>query len=137
MKEILIQLLTKHEGLKLKPYRCTAGFLTIGIGRNIETNGISKSEAEHLLSNDIDRFTSELNEHLPWFRDIPETAKIVLIDMAFNMGTDGLMKFKKTLEFIKTGQYKSASIEMLNSNWARQVGNRSKELSEMIKSISV
>ena len=54
--------------------------------------------------------------------------------MAFNMGTAGLLKFKNTLGLIKDGKYKEASVEMLNSAWAKQVGKRATNLSNMIKS---
>jgi len=134
MKDELIQLLTRHEGLRLNPYKCTAGYLTIGIGRNIETRGITKQEAEYLLSNDIDHFTAELNKRVFRFNTLPELAKIVLIDMAFNLGVDGLLKFTKTLSLISEGKYKEASKEMLNSAWAKQVGPRAYELSGMLSS---
>ena len=52
----------KHEGLKLKPYICPAGKITIGVGRNIEDNGISEDEAMYLLNNDIKRCKTELME---------------------------------------------------------------------------
>jgi lysozyme len=47
--------LVRYEGLRLKPYRCTAGKLTIGIGRNLDDCGISQTEAYVLLENDIPR----------------------------------------------------------------------------------
>jgi len=133
MKDELIQLLTRHEGLRLKPYKCTAGFLTIGIGRNIETRGITKQEAEYLLSNDIDHFTAELNKRMFRFSSLPDLAKIVLIDMAFNMGVDGLLKFSKTLSLISAGKYKEASKEMLDSLWAKQVKGRAIRLSNLLR----
>lgn len=135
MKEQLTEMLTRHEGLGLKPYLCTAGYLTIGIGRNIETNGITKQEAEYLLSNDIDRFTAEIEKRLSWFGRLPEPAKIVLINMSFNLGVIGLLKFKNTLALIEKGDYKGAGKEMLNSAWSRQVGKRAVELSEILKGV--
>ncbi len=52
MNRIKAQLI-RHKGLKLKPYRCTAGKLTIGVGRNLDDCGISQTEAYVLLENDI------------------------------------------------------------------------------------
>ena len=49
----LKDMLIRHEGLKLKPYLCTAGKLTIGVGRNIQDRGITYQEAMMLLENDI------------------------------------------------------------------------------------
>lgn len=129
------EMLIKHEGLKVRPYRCTAGKLTIGVGRNLEDRGVTKEEALYLLENDIKSFTSELSERLYWFDALPENAKLVLIDMAFNMGVNGLLAFKTTLKHIKQGDYKEASKTMLQSKWAGQVGNRAIELSNLLKSI--
>ena len=47
--------LVRHEGMRLKPYRCTAGKLTIGIGRNLDDRGISQKEAYVLLEYDCQR----------------------------------------------------------------------------------
>ncbi len=57
----------------------------------------------------------------------------VIVDMAFNMGLGSLSKFKNTLGHIEAGRYEEASVEMLDSKWARQVGNRAQCLSNMMK----
>lgn len=126
-------LLLKHEGLKLKPYRCTSGKLTIGVGRNLEDRGITKSEAMYLLSNDIADVIHQLKEKLPVFNVLDQTRQDVLVDMAFNMGVGGLLEFKNTLASIEKGHYRKASKQMLQSKWAKQVPNRAGELSEMMK----
>ena len=127
------ELLKKHEGLRLKPYRCTAGKLTIGYGRNLEERGITEEEADMMLQNDIDWFTNQLRRELSWFDSKPEVVKTVLVNMSFNLGVGGLLGFKNTLKAIEQGRYKDASEMMLKSMWARQVGSRAKELSEMMK----
>ena len=128
-KEKLIQDLTKDEGLRLKPYRCTSNKLTIGYGRNIQDNGISESEASYMLSNDIQSCIAELDKRLYYFSDLPETVKSVLVNMCFNLGITRLMKFSKTLMYIEHRDYKAASIEMMDSKWAEQVGIRAVRLS--------
>ena len=160
LKDKLIEQLIRHEGEELQVYECPAGFKTIGVGRNLETKGLSKEECDFLslgvygkdevilkleergitkeesryfLSNDIDYFMHELGECMSWFRSLPETAKIVLIDMAFNLGIAGLLKLKKTLALIEKGRYIAASDEMLNSAWKYQVGQRSYDLSNQLK----
>ena len=132
-KEKLINLLKKHEGIRLKPYLDTVGRLTIGVGRNLDDVGISKDEAEMMLSNDIDRCIHDLDHHLPWWIDLDETRQMVLIDMCFNLGISRLLGFENTLKSIKSGEYEIASQQMLQSKWAGQVGNRAKELSQMMK----
>ena len=49
----IIEMLKRHEGLKVFPYHCSQNKLTIGIGRNLDDKGISKDEAYYLLYNDI------------------------------------------------------------------------------------
>lgn len=129
----LTEQLVRHEGLRLNPYFCTAGKLTIGVGRNLEANGISKAEAYFMLENDIVKIINELDEHLPWWKDLSTVRQHVLVDMAFNMGTFGLMKFQKTLAAIKEERYADAAVEMLDSKWAKQVGNRAVSLSRAME----
>jgi len=87
-----------------------------------------------IASGVIDYFTNELIKSLGYFEMLPETAKIVLISMAFNLGVSSLLKFTHTLENIEAGRYITASREMLNSKWKNDVGNRAYELSEMMAS---
>ncbi len=122
-----------HEGLRLKPYRDTIkGHLTIGVGRNLDTTGITRDEAIHLLRNDIVRIKKELAESFPFFVRLHPTRRQVLIDMAFNIGVKGLGKFKKMMAAIEKRNYETASIEMLDSKWAAQVGKRAQRLALMM-----
>jgi lysozyme len=125
--------LERDEGLRLKPYRCTAGRLTIGCGRNLDDVGISESEAGYLLDSDIARTVADLDRSLPWWESLDEIRQRVLINMAFNMGISGLLQFKDTLEMIHAGRYGDAADEMLVSLWAAQVGPRALRLSAMMR----
>ena len=131
-KTKLAEQLKKHEGMRLKPYTDTVGKLTLGIGRNIEDKGITEQEALFMLNNDVDYFYGQLNKKLPWFKSLDDARQNVLVNMAFNLGVAGLLTFKNMLEECKNEQYNFASIEMLNSKWAKQVGNRSLELSQQM-----
>jgi lysozyme len=131
--EALKDQLILHEGLKLEPYQCTAGKLTIGVGRNIEDIGITEDEARYLLDNDILRVCDELDRNLPWWRDLSDARQRVLVDMVFNLGISRFMQFKNTIAAIESGDYDTASEEMLNSRWADQVGQRAKTLSRMMR----
>ena len=130
----LIEQLKIHEGLRLKPYQCTAGKWTIGYGRNLEDNGITKFEAEQLLTHDVSGVIMQLSEAIDGWHCLNEARKAVLVNMAFNMGVSGLMKFKKTLGYVRLKMYKEASVEMLDSGWAEQVPNRAAELSVQMES---
>ncbi len=121
-----------HEGERLKPYRCTAGKLTIGIGRNLEDRGITAEESAMLLANDIAREERELLRALPWVAQLDEVRQRVLLDMSFNMGLGGLLQFKNTLAAIQRGEYQRAAAMMLESRWAGQVGERAQRLSRMM-----
>jgi lysozyme len=138
MEKALLQKVTdqllRHEGLKLKPYRCPAGKLTIGVGRNIEANGISQKEAFVLLENDILRCESEILAEIPdIYSRLNETRKSVLLNMCFNLGISGLLGFKNSLAFIATGDFERAANGLLSSRWAKQVGKRAIELSELMR----
>lgn len=130
---ILIEQLKRHEGMRLKPYKCTAGKLTIGYGRNLEDKGISKHEAELMLSNDIHEVQDELTKRLPVYFKLNQARKDALANMGFNLGVTGLLKFKKMISALESGDYNLAAAEMLDSRWASQVGQRSKELAEQIR----
>jgi lysozyme len=126
--------LVRHEGLRLKPYRCTAGKLTIGIGRNLDDRGISQKEAYVLLENDIQNCEKQLLDEIPEiYNALDEVRKSVLLNMCFNLGIKGLLEFKNTLAFIAAGDWERAANGMLASKWAKQVGRRAIELSEMMR----
>ena len=125
------------EGLRLKPYRCTAGKLTIGYGRNLDDVGISQAEADMLFERDFAMAESEVKRLCKEFSidvdSLIEQRFYVLTDMMFNLGYSRLSKFKKFLYALKTGSYEAAANEMLDSNWAKQVGNRAIKLSTLMK----
>ncbi|MFC7515107.1 glycoside hydrolase family protein [Herbaspirillum sp. GCM10030257] len=135
--ENLTSELIVDEALKLKPYHCTAGKLTIGIGRNLDDVGISADEARYLLKNDIDRVCTQLDAALPWWRTMSERRQRVLANMCFNMGignsTRGLLSFRNTLASMQRGDYKAAAKGMRDSAWAKQVGARSERLAKMME----
>ena len=126
--------LVRHEGLRLKPYRCTAGKLTIGIGRNLEDRGISQKEAYAMLEQDIQDCEHWLIDEIPEvYNKLDEVRQSVLLNMCFNLGIKGLLEFKNTLAFIDAGDWERAANGMLTSKWAKQVGRRAIELSELMR----
>lgn len=132
----LINQLKRHEGFRSKPYRCTAGKLTIGIGRNLDDKGISEDEAYIMLLSDISDATNDLIKAKPqvWERLNDDSVRqCVLINMTFNLGISRLLKFKKMWAAIEAGDYAEAADEMLDSRWAAQVGERALELSDMMR----
>ena len=104
-RQAMVRQLRLHEGERLKPYRCTAGKLTIGVGRNLDDRGITPEESAVLLSNDISLVEAQVFRALPWALTMNEVRQRVLIDMAFNLGIDGLLAFKRTLATMQSGSY--------------------------------
>lgn len=132
-RQIDLSQIRRHEGMSTFPYRDTVGKLTIGVGRNLDDVGITREEAEFLLMNDVANVEKRLKNSIPWIEQLDPDRQGVLINMGFNLGVQGLMKFKRTLAAIKSGDYQNASKYMLQSKWAGQVGERAQELSEQMR----
>lgn len=134
MLEYLESQLTRHEGLRLKPYNDTVGKLTIGIGRNLDDVGISEAEASLLLKNDIAKVTQDLTDHLGWWNSLDEPRRIVLANMCFNLGITRLLGFPKFLTALQNGDYEKAADHMKDSLWYKQVKGRAVELEQIMRS---
>jgi lysozyme len=128
----LLDQLAAHEGIRLKPYLCPAGKLTIGIGRNLEDTGITRQEAFMLASNDIARIEATL-AGLAFWAGLSDARQRVLCDMAFNMGLSGLMQFRKMLAAIEAQDFERAADEMLASKFAKQLPGRAETLARMMR----
>lgn len=131
-KDLANKLLKQHEGLKLKAYKDTEGKTTIGFGRNLDQVGISLEEANMLLDNDIDIAEKELRKQA-FYKKLNIVRQTAVIDMVFNLGYTKFLGFTKFISYLDQGKYEAASKEMLRSKWAKQVGQRANNLSEMIR----
>lgn len=127
-REQLRQALVHDEGLRLKLYADPRGFWTIGVGRNVDIDGISTAEAYVLLDNDIDAAVRECAAAFPWFAALDPVRQGVLVNMAFNLGIGGLKQFTLTLAAIVRHDYAGAATQMRQSRWAMQVGPRASRL---------
>ena len=134
VREKLLDMLMLHEGLELKPYQCTADKTSIGVGRNLQDLGISEDEAKYLLNNDVDRILKEV-EHWSFLEKLNEPRQAVILDMVFNMGVTrfNANTWVKTFAAIQNEEWEKAANEMLDSKWAKQVGQRAIRLSQMIR----
>ena len=149
-----------HEGLRLRTYRCPAGYWTIGVGRNLEAKGLTDFEQMHifgrdgmskqevierlkeqgvtreqamwLLANDISECIKDLKT-FTWFDQLDDVRAKVVIDMRFNLGAAGFRQFKRMIEHLAAGRYSLAAGEMANSKWYHQVGTRARRLVEMMR----
>ena len=138
--ENLIEMLKRHEGEVVTNgrhliYKCSAGHWTIGIGRNVDINGglgLSDEEVDFLLEKDIERVIKELSYEFGWFSDLDDVRRDAMIDISFNLGATILRKFVLALDAMERADYQTASKELLDSDWSRQVKGRSIELASMI-----
>lgn len=131
--QALINRLSKEEDYRRLPYVDTRGIETIGYGRNLEDVGISEEEAAYLMQNDIIRAISELQKNAKIFNTLSEPRQIVLIDMCYNLGIGRLMMFNKMWGAIAQSNYREAAKQMLDSKWAKQVGDRAKKLAYLME----
>ena len=135
MTENLLDMLKRHEGVRSHVYRCSAGYETIGVGRNISKSGmgLSDDEVDYLLENDIERIIKELSSEYPWFNTLDDVRKDAMIDISFNLGATRLRGFKRALAAMEVADYKTAAKEFLDSKWSRDVKGRATELCYMIE----
>lgn len=131
--ENLVEQLKRHEGIRLKPYRCTSDKLTIGIGRNLEDVGITEDEAEALLINDLRRVDEQVKTYMPWATNLTQARYDALMNFVFNVGIGTALKFKNAMEALKQSDFDTAAAELLDSRWSTQVGSRAIELADQIK----
>ena len=138
------------EGVRLTAYRCPAGALTIGYGHTCDRSPvdgvarigdrITREEAERLFAMDLADSVWQVRRALPWVTELSPPRQAVLYDMAYGMGlgapgvpgTSGLLAFRETLKFARSGNYPAASRSMLASRWARQARDRAGKLARQM-----
>lgn len=125
--------LIAHEGLRLKPYKCTAGKTTIGVGRNLDDVGISEREALIMLGNDIEACVKDLREIFDQFDVFHPNIQHVLIDMRFQLGMKGFLGFAKMIQAVEHRDWPEMIVQMKDSAWYTQTTNRAEDLIQMIK----
>lgn len=130
----LLEKVTTEEGFRSRLYKCPAGKLTIGYGFNLEAVAMPKEVADLWISILLNDIRSELSSSLgKQFDALDQARQAVLIDMAYQMGVDGLLKFNRMLKSLFAGDYERASKDLLDSAYARQTPNRAYRNSESIK----
>jgi len=134
--ELATDQIKQDEGLVLHAYDDSLGYATIGYGRLVDQRkggGISEDEALYLLKNDVNARLNVLENAIDFFARLDDARKAVLLNMSFQLGITGLLKFKNTLAKIEMGDYDGAADNMLKSLWARQTTNRAGRLAEQMR----
>lgn len=115
---------TCREWLKLEenfrgfPYPDSKGITTIGYGRNLRDNPLTKAEGLFLMQTDERRAAETVLRIAPWAVRLDDVRWSVLVAMAFQMG-NRLRTFKQTLAEVECGNYAGAARRMLQSKWAK------------------
>lgn len=134
LNELMTEL-KRDEGRRDRPYKDTRGILTIGYGHNLMASGLCEAALSAQLDHDIHLVFSALDQRLPWWRKHPEPVQRVLANLCFNLGIDGLLKFKKTLPLIMAREYVAAADALMeNGTYINQVGDRVGRLANLLRS---
>ena len=132
----IVDNIKRHEGFEPKVYQCTEGYDTIGYGFTIKDLEIDKDVADLILMKKLHTLLQRITIAFPWFENIDNIAKSVVVNMCYQLGLRGFSQFKKTIYYLETEQYEEASMEMLDSLWAKQTPNRANELSELMSTLA-
>ena len=126
-------LLTRHEGRKKHPYLCPADKISIGIGRNLDSVGLHPDEIELLFRNDLRAATLAAQHLFRSFLSLDDVRQTAVLDLAFNLGHSRLAKFEKTRAAVDMRDWKTASAEVLDSQYAEQLPRRAKRIASMLR----
>ena len=132
----LLKEIKKHEGFRSTVYQCTEGYDTIGYGFAIKDLVLDEDIAELILLRKLEKLQHRIASTFGWWYNSPKTVKNVVTNMCYQLGISGFSKFKKTIYLLETEQYEEASVEMLDSLWAKQTPNRARELSEALRAVA-
>lgn len=134
------------EGVKYEVYDDHLGYKTFGIGHLVKANDeeygaavgtpVSEERVNNVFDKDVETFINESQKLFPNLLEMPGEAQQVIVNMCFNMGAPRLSKFKKFIAAMNDEDWATASVEMLDSRWAKQVGDRAIRLSDRIKAIN-
>ena len=133
------------EGVKYEVYKDHLGYPTFGIGHLVvegdEEHGqpvgtpVSEDRVNSIFESDVETYVSEAKKVFPNLDILPEEAQQVIVNMCFNMGINRLLTFKKMLAAMRARDFKTAAVELMDSNYATQVGRRANELAEILEEI--
>ena len=128
-----------EEGDKARMYKCPAGHWTIGAGINLEVQEMPEHIRRLWLTHILNDVEKKLNDDpaipFPILKQdfIIHNADLVMLDMAYQMGVNGLKGFKNMLRAIHDLDWEKAADELLDSNYARQTPNRAKRNAELLR----
>lgn len=136
--------LIADEGMRLRVYVDSLGYLTFGVGHLVTKQDpefkffqqrkpdqiipVSLGRVEDVLKADIEICLRDCRKLFPGFDKFLEEIQQIVANMMFNLGLPRLSKFKNFIKAVCDQNYRRAEIEMKNSAWFEQVGDRAKRL---------
>jgi lysozyme len=126
----LIERIKANEGFRSKVYKCSEGVDTFGIG----FTWITEEESMHILAGRVSKLHLDLLDDIDWYKDLPGEVQGVIIEMCFQIGRSGMLKFKKMIANLKKSNWKDAAEEMKDSLWYRQTPQRCSRLADIVAS---
>ena len=147
-KEFMVRLkdeIASDEGTVLEVYHDHLGYPTVGVGHLIKDTDpefgegvgfkVTQTRSDELFYQDINICLDECERRMNEWDNYPNEVRLILANMAFNLGITRLLKFQKMFAALNSGDYVQASIEGLDSRWAKQVYNRAHRLMDRLRSI--
>jgi lysozyme len=136
-----------HEGRKAESYYCSGGYLTQGIGHNLEANPLTKdqkskikdlnhwtdAEIDMILADDVYQCKVLMTQLIDGFEGFDDERQYALVDMCFQLGAGGVAKFKKMLKAMREKDWEEAERQCLDSKYARQTPVRARRIAHLIK----
>ena len=131
----LIDKIKKHEGYVGVVYKDSLGIDTIGYGFAIKDLELDADVCDIILERKLKDLKDRIKIKFDWYKYMPQEIKDVVVEMCYQLGVTGFSKFKKTIAYLQNKEWRNASIEMLDSRWAKQTPNRAKEMSNRVKKL--
>ena len=135
--DALLTHLREEEGFSAFAYKDSRGIITVGFGRNLEANGISKAEAEYLLRNDVEECISDVRSVVKGFDALLAQAQLVCVALRFNVGPRGFRSFRHFRAAIERHDWQSAELELLESQAARLLPRRYQRMGIVLRSLAI
>ena len=136
IRDTLFEDIKMEEGYRSSVYLDTLEKPTIGYGFLIDSLELQEDICQMILMRKLEKLIKTIKFNFKWFDDMPEKVQDVVINICYQLGVSGFSKFKKTIQFMKNKQWDKASVEMLDSKWAReQTPQRALRLSGTVKSV--
>ena len=131
----IINSIKAHEGYEPMVYQCTEGHDTIGVGFKVDDLFLSEKVCDLILEEKLNDLIPRIERKLSWFRYTQDEVKLVIVNMCYQMGLSGVLKFKRALAAMEIKNWEMAADEMLDSLWARQTPRRANELADLIRDL--